>query len=61
MGRLVQRGNKIGVFVFCGAINVCKTSVFELLKENFKDGLILIMGNNFSPLDCEDNTYPFIK
>ena len=31
------------------------------LKENFKDGLILIMGNNFSPLDCEDNTYPFIK
>ena len=31
------------------------------LKENFKDGLILIMGNNFSPLDCEDNTYPFIQ
>ena len=31
------------------------------LKENFRDGLILIMGNNFSPLDCEDNTYPFIK
>ena len=37
MGRLVQRGNKIGDFVFCGAINVCKTSVFELLKENFKE------------------------
>ena len=31
------------------------------LKENFEDGLILIMGNNFSPLDCEDNTYPFIQ
>ena len=31
------------------------------LKENFKDGLILIIGNNFSPLDCEDNTYPFIQ
>ena len=31
------------------------------LKENFKDGLILIMGNDFSPLDCEDNTYPFIQ
>ena len=31
------------------------------LKENFRDGLILIMGNNFSPLDCEDNTYPFIQ
>ena len=31
------------------------------LKENFKDGLILIMGNNFAPLDCEDNTYPFIQ
>ena len=31
------------------------------LKENFKDGLILIMGNNFSPLDCADNTYPFIQ
>ena len=30
-------GNKIGDFVFCGAINVCKTSVFELLKENFKE------------------------
>lgn len=38
MRRLVQRGNKIGDFVFCGAINVCKTSVFELLlKENFKE------------------------
>jgi hypothetical protein len=37
VGRLVQRGNKIGDFVFCGAINVCKTSVFELLKENFKE------------------------
>lgn len=33
----MQRGNKIGDFVFCGAINVCKTSVFELLKENFKE------------------------
>ena len=31
------------------------------LKENFKSGLIVIMGNNFSPLDCEDNTYPFIQ
>ena len=37
MGRLVQRGNKIGDFMFCGTINVCKTSVFELLKENFKE------------------------
>ena len=37
MGRLVQRGNKIGDFVFCCAINVCKTSVFDLLKENFKE------------------------
>lgn len=33
----MQRGNKISDFVFCGAINVCKTSVFELLKENFKE------------------------
>ena len=31
------------------------------LKQNFKDGLILIMGNDFSPLDCENNTYPFIQ
>ena len=31
------------------------------LKENFKDGIILIMGNDFSPLDCPDNTYPFIQ
>ena len=30
------------------------------LKENFKDGLILIMGNDFSPLDCEDNTLSLI-
>ena len=37
VGRLVQRGNKISDFVFCGAINVCKISVFELLKENFKE------------------------
>ena len=37
VGRLVQRGNKIGDFMFCGTINVCKTSVFELLKENFKE------------------------
>ncbi|WP_276637131.1 hypothetical protein [Prevotella pallens] len=37
MGRLMQRGNKISDFVFCGTINVCKTSVFELLKENFKE------------------------
>ena len=33
----MQRGNKISDFVFCGTINVCKTSVFELLKENFKE------------------------
>ena len=31
------------------------------LKENFKDGIILIMGNDFFPLDCPDNTYPFIQ
>ena len=31
------------------------------LKQNFKDGLILIMGNDFSSLDCENNTYPFIQ
>lgn len=31
------------------------------LKENFKDGIILIMGNDFSPLDCPDNTYQFIQ
>ena len=31
------------------------------LKDNFKDGIILIMGNDFSPLDCPDNTYPFIQ
>lgn len=31
------------------------------LKENFKDGIIIIMGNSFSPLDCPDNCYPFIQ
>jgi len=29
------------------------------LKENFKDGLILIMGNNFSPLDLDGKTKVF--
>lgn len=32
-----SRGNKIGDFVSCGAINVCKTEVFEMLVENFKE------------------------
>lgn len=31
------------------------------LKENFKGGLILIPANNYSPLDCKDNTYPFMQ
>ena len=31
------------------------------LKENFKNGIILIMGNDFSPLDCKDNCYPFLQ
>ncbi|MDY5305960.1 aminopeptidase P family protein [Fusobacterium gastrosuis] len=31
------------------------------LKENFKDGIILIPGNNYSPLDCKDNCYPFLQ
>lgn len=31
------------------------------LRENFKNGLILIPANNFSPLDCKDNCYPFIQ
>lgn len=30
-------GDKIGDFVPCGAINVCKTAVFETLIENFKE------------------------
>lgn len=30
-------GDKIGDFVSCGAINVCKTAVFETLIENFKE------------------------
>lgn len=30
-------GDKIGDFVSCGAINVCKTAVFETLKEHFKE------------------------
>jgi len=30
-------GDKIGDFVFCYAINVCKNSIFKLLKENFKE------------------------
>lgn len=33
----------------------------EKLKKNFKNGLILIPGNDYSPLDCKDNTYPFIQ
>lgn len=31
------------------------------LKENFKEGLILIPANNYSPLDCKDNCYPFLQ
>lgn len=31
------------------------------LKENFKNGIVLIMGNDFSPLDCKDNCYPFLQ
>lgn len=30
-------GDKIGDFVYCGAINVCKTIIFEQLRENFKE------------------------
>lgn len=30
-------GDKIGDFVSCGAINVCKTAVFETLIENFEE------------------------
>ncbi len=30
-------GNKIGDFVFCYGINVCKTTIFKVLKENFKE------------------------
>lgn len=30
-------GDKIGDFVFCLGINICKTEVFETLKEHFKE------------------------
>lgn len=31
------------------------------LKENVKNGIILICGNDLSPMNCEDNTYPFMQ
>ena len=31
------------------------------LKEQVKNGIILICGNDLSPMNCEDNTYPFIQ
>ncbi|MDO4689940.1 MAG: aminopeptidase P family protein [Fusobacterium sp.] len=31
------------------------------LKEKFKEGIILIPGNNESPLDCTANCYPFLQ
>ncbi len=31
------------------------------LKEEIKNGIILICGNDSSPMNCEDNTYPFIQ
>lgn len=30
-------GDKIGDFVYCGSINVCKTIIFEQLRRNFKE------------------------
>ncbi|WP_373153659.1 MULTISPECIES: imm11 family protein [Bacteroidaceae] len=30
-------GDKIGDFVSCGAINVCKSNIFKILIENFKE------------------------
>jgi len=30
-------GDKIGDFVFCYGVNVCKATVFKTLKENFKE------------------------
>ena len=30
-------GNKVGDFTFCYGIKICKSSVFNLLQENFKD------------------------
>lgn len=30
-------GDKIGDFVFCYGVNVCKASVFKALKDNFKE------------------------
>lgn len=31
------------------------------LKEYFKDGIILIPANDYSPLDCKANCYPFLQ
>ena len=31
------------------------------LKETMKEGIILICGNDLSPMDCKDNTYPFVQ
>ena len=33
----------------------------KILKENIKNGVILICGNDLSPMNCEDNTYPFMQ
>jgi hypothetical protein len=61
VGRLVQRGNKIGDFVFCGAINVCKTSVFELLKENFKELKGVDLRYNKTPKEPKAKKYQTFK
>ncbi|WP_300355880.1 aminopeptidase P family protein [Fusobacterium sp.] len=31
------------------------------LKEEIKNGIILVCGNELSPMNCEDNTYPFMQ
>ncbi len=33
----------------------------KILKEKVKSGIILICGNDLSPMNCEDNTYPFMQ
>ena len=33
----------------------------KVLKENVKNGVILICGNDLSPMNCEDNAYPFMQ
>ena len=33
----------------------------KVLKEDVKNGVILICGNDLSPMNCEDNAYPFMQ